>query len=147
MIRISPMPIIGHALARISVSTHIFVTTYDSIRPFVPPPRRQQTCQCSLRTCLTIGVHGSLLKLIPPIKRLKQHIVNAFCLPSPALVMRAYLLCLSFPSDSATPTQLPRTMHTLLSITKFPVWQFIWWRPLRFNHHIPQSSLLHQTCM
>ena len=116
------MPIIGHALARISVSTHIFVTTYDSTRPFVPLPRRLPTYRCSLKICLIIGVHGSLLKLIHPTKKLKHHIVNAFCLPSPALVMRAYLLCLTFPSDSATPTQLPRTMHTLLSITKFPVW-------------------------
>ena len=119
------MPIIGHALARISVSTHNFVTTYVLIRPFVPLPRRLPNSRCSLKICLIIGVHGSLLKLTPPTKRLKQHIVNAFCLPSQAMVKRGCLLCLTFPSDSATLTQLPRTMHMLLSITRFPVWHIM----------------------
>jgi len=145
----SSMLITGLVLVRTSASTPTSVPTCDSTRAFVLHHQRLRSFPCFLRICLTIVAQGSLRQLTPPIKRLMQPTVNASKLPSQAVLtlMPECPIYPMFPFGLVTLTPLLQLVHTLPLITKFPVWQFIWWRPLRFNHHIPQSSLLHQTCM
>ena len=122
MIHTLSMPIIGHILARISALTPTFVITCNLIRAFVPLHQRLPNFQCSLKICLIIRVHGSLLKPIPPIRRLIWHTANAYFLPSPAVVRRECPICLMSPSGLVILTPLLRLVHMFLSIMKFPVW-------------------------
>jgi hypothetical protein len=142
MIHTSSMPIIGHVLARISALTPTFVITRNSTRAFVPLHQRLQNFQCSLKICLIIGVHESLLKPIPPIRRLIWHTANAFCLPLPAMVKRRRLPCLTFPSGLVILTPLLRLVHTFLSIMKFPVWHIKPCSLVGQYTHLAEATLL-----